>query len=126
MSSYTISFSDSSMRNRFRVNHPSLKVEVGPDSLFYLVYDLSSGGLAFEDIQQKGVCYPSGQKITINLWLKRNCILRTIRAKVVRNQDSIIAVQFLKPTTKQETFLDKLILNIQKLNINKQKHETKT
>jgi hypothetical protein len=122
---YTFNWPDEGMpRKAYRISLPGLVVRIKEQKKFYVVKDISACGVAFSPNSGKG-SFEIGQKLTIALIYRKRLIVRELLARVVRSQETIVACEFIDLDHRQEYRLDKFVLEVQKILINKQKRQRK-
>lgn len=108
-----------SKRQAYRVAVRGLSVRIDGRNVFFPVSDVSATGLAFVDHAQS---FSLGEALSLDLYIKDRVWLEKISARVVRiwNQNMTACV-FENMTKRQEQFMDKLTLEIQKRLIDQRK-----
>ncbi|NCC25467.1 MAG: PilZ domain-containing protein [Deltaproteobacteria bacterium] len=108
-------------RAAFRVVCPGLRAELHPDGEFYLIKDLSACGLAILDKQARAQALVPGAKASISIWYKDRKAIHGLPVEVIRRNGDLVALRYDGLTLRQESFLDKLVLEIQKREIDRRK-----
>jgi c-di-GMP-binding flagellar brake protein YcgR len=121
--SFRIIYPRHSQRQAYRISCPGLRAEMQPDGEFYLIRDLSAGGMALLDKQQRGRELAAGTRHKVSIWFKTRRMAHDIQVEVVRRSGDLIALKFQALSRRQEAFLDKLILELQKKEIAQRKQK---
>jgi len=105
-------------RQAFRAQFPDMAAWVLPLEKRLRVRDVSAGGASLDDPQG---LLGQGEQATLDLLVKDRVLIRGIAAQVARHTGAVAGLRFTGLTRKQEEHLDKLVLEVQKYLIAKQK-----
>lgn len=120
---WSFSYPDEGNKRRaYRINFPGLYVYLVETAEYFPVWDISAVGVALQT-NSKVKTFQKGEKLQMYLYLDTEPILEDIEAEVVRIEDKKISLQYVVLTKKQEYALDKLVLDIQKMQIQRGKNE---
>lgn len=118
---YTLNWPDLNLpRKAYRISLPGLVLKIKERQQFYVVEDISACGVAFRPSSAND-SFQVEQELTMSLVFKKRLIVKELLAKVVRRAEKIIACEFIELDHRQEYRLDKFVLEVQKIMINKQK-----
>ncbi len=127
---FSIEYTPNSRRSAFRITYPDLFVRFEPNGHLYPVRDISAAGVCFQPDDNDGFDIPSKEDIFRIAIVKGNDqVLAWLKFKYVHISSSCIGGAFLDVDRRTEALLDKLILEIQKQRILKEKnsqHREKT
>ena len=111
---------EGNQRKAYRINFPGLYVYLVETAEYLSVRDISAAGVAVS-ISSSVKELRKQEKLEINLYLDTEPILENIEAEVVRLEEKNASLQYVNLNKKQEYALDKLILDIQKMQIQRGK-----
>lgn len=106
-------------RRAFRVQAHDLIVQVPGFAQACTVKDLSSAGLAFWTTAPSG--FSLGDTIELDLFVGRELFLEQLEARIVRVANDLVGCEFVGLRRWQEFSLDKLVLEVQKEQIARDK-----
>lgn len=114
---------DDRPRQAFRATLPGLTAHVASPTALLPVKDISATGLALVDEQAR---LGHGHEFECDLILNKTILISGLKAKVARQfEGGVIGCSFLDLTPRKEAALDKLVLEVQKRIIARQKAESK-
>ncbi len=120
LSEIDIEFESNNKRRAYRVKCKDFFVEY--ENKRFKVNDISATGISFW-IDEK-TSFKEGTEFNLNLLLKEKPILEDLRAKVVRREKDLVGCEFVDLNRKQVLALDKLVLELQKKEIEKLKKKS--
>jgi len=105
-------------RQAYRAKVPGLSARDKATGSGYSVQDISAGGLSLDD---RNETLKKGDAIEIDVLLKDRVIIAGLKAEVARRQNETAGLKFTGLSQRQEERLDKLVLEVQKYLISKNK-----
>lgn len=107
-------------RKAYRTTFPGLYVYLQETSEYLSVRDISAAGVSFAR-KSSVKTFQEKEKVEISIYLDTEPILQNVEGEVVRIDQNSVPMQFVNLTKKQEYALDKLVLDIQKMQIQRDK-----
>ncbi|GFK95694.1 Flagellar brake protein YcgR [Fundidesulfovibrio magnetotacticus] len=105
-------------RQTFRARFPDMAAWTLPLEQSFPVHDISAGGVSLDD---PGGALAEQAELVLDILLRGRPLIRSLKAQVARRKDTVAGLKFLDLTRRQEEHLDKLVLEVQKYLIAKQK-----
>lgn len=105
-------------RQAFRTSVPGLEARDTSSGRAYPVHDISAGGMSLED---KGRAIEPGELLCFDLCFKGRALIAGLAARGVRHGQDRAGMKFETKSPRQEERLDKLVLEVQKYHIAKNK-----
>jgi len=109
---------EGNQRKAYRINFPGLYVYLVEYLEYFPVRDISASGVAFANASQH---FREKERLEIGIYLDTELILDKIEARVVRIEKKVVSLQFENLSKREEYALDKLVLDIQKMQIERSK-----
>ena len=107
-------------RRAYRITLSGLYVYLQETSEYLTVRDISATGVSFAR-KSSVKKFQEKEKVEISIYLDTEPILQNVEGEVVRIDQNYIPLQFVNLTKRQEYALDKLVLDIQKMQIQRDK-----
>ncbi len=110
LSELDLEYQSSNKRKAYRVKGENLSVLFRGKK--YKVKDISATGIGI--LLEDGVSIREGTDIVIDLFIQDKLFLKNLKAKVVRVKGNLIGCEFKNLSRREELALDKLVLELQK------------
>lgn len=118
---FTIEYTPNSRRSAFRVTYPNLFVRLEPKEHLYPIHDISAVGVCFQTNDHELDNAQKNDVLRIAIVQGTNQVLARLNFQCVHVSKSCVGGAFVDVDRRTEAQLDKLILEIQKQQILKEK-----